>query len=200
YDDHFACYLEHHQDRRRRMKVRTREYVDSGDRYFEVKLKGLRGMTDKHRMACDFLISPEIQGEPLQMLRTLYEGEYRKSMDYALRPALVVGYQRCTLVALAGGERVTIDYGLTFALPDALHEPIRIDNDFLIVETKSPEGKGIADRAMKALRIRTASACSKYCLGVNLVGAVNKGNRFLATIRRIRNNVIGPPPEHELRK
>jgi len=32
YDDRFSCYFEHHQGRRQRLKVRTREYVDGGER------------------------------------------------------------------------------------------------------------------------------------------------------------------------
>ncbi|WP_230854391.1 VTC domain-containing protein [Arthrobacter terrae] len=40
----------HRQGRRRRYKVRTRTYVDSGLCMFEVKFKGQRGQTVKHRM------------------------------------------------------------------------------------------------------------------------------------------------------
>ena len=38
YDDNFSCYKEHHQSRRQRFKVRTREYVNSGMTFFEIKL------------------------------------------------------------------------------------------------------------------------------------------------------------------
>ena len=41
----------HMQQRRRRYKCRSREYCDSGVFAFEVKLKGPRGRTVKHRMA-----------------------------------------------------------------------------------------------------------------------------------------------------
>ncbi len=40
----------HQQRRRRRYKVRSRLYVDSGLRMFEVKLNGKRGETIKHQM------------------------------------------------------------------------------------------------------------------------------------------------------
>ena len=46
-------FRDHQQRRRRRYKARSREYVDSGARMFEVKLKGARGRTVKHRMPYD---------------------------------------------------------------------------------------------------------------------------------------------------
>ena len=99
YDDNFACYNEHHQSRRQRFKVRTREYVNSGLMFFEIKLKGLRGRTDKHRMGCDTLVMPRIQDEHLGMLNELYSKNYRKEMRFDLTPSLIVNYSRYTLVA-----------------------------------------------------------------------------------------------------
>jgi len=43
-------YRQHLQGRRRRYKVRTRTYLDSGDCSFEVKLKGRRELTIKARL------------------------------------------------------------------------------------------------------------------------------------------------------
>lgn len=195
YDDNFAFYHEHHQGKRRRVKVRTREYVDSGARFFEIKLKGLRGMTDKHRTECDFVICPEICGEPLTMLRSVYQSAYRRRLDAVLRPALVVGYRRCTLVARGGGERVTVDYDLSFTAPGDPCSRVSLGNNFIIVETKSADGKGVADRTLRRLHARTASSCSKYCLGVNLTGSVFKANNFQQTIRHARRNIVKTPNE-----
>lgn len=189
YDDNFCCYLEHHQARRNRLKVRTREYVNSGLKFFEIKLKGLRGRTDKHRTDCDTLIMPRIQGEHLAMLNNLYAQNYRKEMPYDFQPALMVGYSRCTLVALQGGERVTIDFDLRFELPGG-GDAVQIGHDFIIVETKSAQGRGIADRTLKRLGVRKATRCSKYCIGVNLMGEVTKNNNFLHTIRHVQKNVV----------
>lgn len=190
YDDHFGCYYDHHQDRRRRFKVRTREYVDSGDKYFEIKLKGLRGRTSKHRTSSDYLVTPKIEGEHLDTLCEMHLQQYKMDMPYDLRPALMVGYKRTTLVALRGGERVTIDYYLSFSVPGERGEPVRVGNGFIIVETKSGDGKGIADSALKRLGIRQASKCSKYCIGVNLTASVTKNNNFRATLNRVRRNIV----------
>lgn len=190
YDDGFRCYHEHHQGRRQRMKVRTRKYIDGGGlMYFEIKLKGPRGRTVKHRSPTPSLVSQRIEGTQLAMVQDLYGEQYGKRMSFELCPALMVGYRRCTLVATDGGERVTIDSELSFVEPGGRKRPVRVGTDFIIVETKSSKGKGRADSALRNLGIRKASKCSKYCIGVNLTGAVEKNNVFLPTIRRARRNL-----------
>lgn len=190
YDDDFGCYLEHHQARRQRLKVRTREYVDSGLRFFEVKLKGRRGRTNKHRIYCDALIVPSISGEQLEFLNERYSHEYRKPMPYVLSPSLLVDYRRCTFVANEGGERVTVDFDIKFRSPDGSGEPVRVGSDFIIVETKSADGRGLTDTVMRTLQVRKASKCSKYCIGVSLIGSVTRNNNFRATLKRVRQNII----------
>lgn len=192
YDDNYRCYLDHRQGKRRRFKVRTREYVDSGAIYFEVKLKGLRGQTDKHRISTEAFSSSEISGQERDLLTGVYEKNYQTRFAYDLTPALLISYRRCTLVARQGGERVTIDFALGFDHPDNTDNSIRVGDNFIIVETKSGNGKGIADTVLKSLNIRQASKCSKYCLGVNLSGAVDQSNYFLPMIRRISQNIVSP--------
>ena len=51
-------YLDHHNGRVLRSKVRFREYVDSGICFLEVKRKTGRGRTDKVRMPVDRIITP----------------------------------------------------------------------------------------------------------------------------------------------
>lgn len=190
YDDDFRCYYEHHQGRRQRLKVRTREYVDGGGQmFFEIKLKGPRGRTVKHRCPTSSLVHRRIEANQLTMLQELYRDQYGKNMPFELCPALMVGYRRSTLVAVDGGERVTIDSDLSFSQPGTPAVPVRVGNDFIIVETKSSKGKGSADAALRGLGIRKASKCSKYCIGLNLTGAVKKNNAFLSTIRRARRNL-----------
>lgn len=201
YDDNFHCYFEHHQGRRLRLKVRTREYLDGGGmKYFEVKLKGARGQTVKHRSETDGLIKPRIKAQELGMLRDVYRRGYRKEMQLDLRPSLIIGYRRGTLVAAEGSERVTVDSRLGFAaaLPNA--ETVQLGGDFIIVETKSTDGRGLADRALASLGIRQVAKCSKYCVGVNLTGCVSRNNNFLNIIRLARKNILetfpGESPAH----
>src|SRR5699024_7123389 len=49
-----ALFRAHRQRRRRRFKVRTRSYMDTAETAFEVKLKGYRDQTVKHRSPHEF--------------------------------------------------------------------------------------------------------------------------------------------------
>jgi hypothetical protein len=48
-----SCFREHRQGRRRRFKVRTRTYLDSGECWLEVKVKTAGGETCKERQPYD---------------------------------------------------------------------------------------------------------------------------------------------------
>lgn len=141
-------FRDHVQQRRRRYKCRSREYVDSGLRMFEIKLKGPRGRTVKHRA----------EGAGLAFLEETLEREYGRKPEPDLRPTLDVAYTRVTLAA--PGERVTCDFDLQFT-----GGHLRADR--VIVETKSG-GAARADRALRALGARPERGFSKYCLGVAL--------------------------------
>jgi hypothetical protein len=92
-------YRQHLQGRRRRYKVRTRTYLDSGDCMFEVKLKGRRDETVKARLpypvADRTCINPAGAGVPgrpapagLRPARTPAgrERDHRLPADHAGRP------------------------------------------------------------------------------------------------------------------
>ena len=64
----FALYHQHIQGRRKRFKARTRTYRDTGEMMFEVKLKGLRGVTVKERLCYDAPAADELTDEGLDFL------------------------------------------------------------------------------------------------------------------------------------
>ena len=156
-----AAYRAHLQGRRRRYKCRSREYVDSGACAFEVKQKGLRGRTVKHRMPHD---GHELSEAAIAFLRE----HLGREPGGPLAPALAVTYSRVTLVA--AGERLTCDFDLAFEGPGGAGG--RLDAGAAIVESKSLRGNALADRALRELGHRPETACSKYCLGVALTRAV----------------------------
>ena len=173
-----AAFRDHMQQRRRRYKCRSREYLDSGEYAFEVKLKGLRGRTVKHRMEYD---RHELSDAALAFLHDCLDRAYDRRPDHGLRPALAVAYTRVTLAAPELGERVTCDFDLTFEAPGGAAG--RLDPEMVIVESKSARGNAVADRALRELGHRPEAACSKYCLGVALTRAV-AGNPFRPLLRR----------------
>lgn len=184
YFDDAACsaYFEHHQGKRRGFKVRVRNYVDAGLCFLEVKVKGQRGMTEKYRMSYDMDDLADLTPEASGFAKDTYSRQYDKSFDYALRPSLDVRYQRMTLVARSGGERMTIDTDLRFQSRDQM---FATGTDVFIVETKSANGRGLADRLLRTAGERPTRRCSKYCIGMAATGQVSRYNRFLPTLRKL---------------
>lgn len=177
-----SAYYEHHQGRRRGFKVRARSYVDAELCFLEVKVKGSRGQTEKYRMPYDPTHLASLTSEAVDFARTTYSRQYDKPFTYELHPSLDVRYQRMTLVAHHGGERMTIDTDLSFKSPD---RSIATGTRVFIVETKSANGRGLADRLLRAKGQRPMRRCSKYCIGMAATGRVSKYNRFLPTLRKL---------------
>ncbi len=176
-------YFDHHQGRRQRMKVRVRRYVDSRLCYVEVKLKDKRGMTVKRRMNYDVARYGQLDDLALNHIDSSHAQLYGRGYREPLAPVLDMSYQRVTLVAKAGGERMTIDSALQF---DALGRQVALDRQTLIVETKSAHGNGLADHILRGAHQHPTGGCSKYCVGMSLTGSVSQYNRFLPAMRRLQ--------------
>jgi hypothetical protein len=174
-------YYDHLQRRRKRCKVRVRDYLDAGFSYLEIKLKEKRSTTVKHRLSVLNLL-PELDHACATFVDDRYRDCYDASFTKQLDPAMIVDYERITLVAKEGGERMTIDTGLAFRAPGAerLAPPY-----MFIVETKSARGNGIADKIMRANHIQPTKHASKYCIGMAATGQVTRRNNFLAALRRL---------------
>ncbi|WP_377507640.1 polyphosphate polymerase domain-containing protein [Octadecabacter sp. R77987] len=181
-DDAKSAYFEHHQGVRKGFKVRVRRYVDAGLCFLEVKVKGQRGMTEKYRMPYDPETLDALTREATDFAQTTYSTQYEKPFDYALVPSLDVQYRRITLVAREGGERMTIDTDLKFS---ANGRNLETGSDLFIVETKSANGRGVADVLLRSAKVRPAKRCSKYCVGMAAMGQVSRYNHFLPTMRQL---------------
>jgi hypothetical protein len=166
-------FRDHQQRRRLRYKCRSRVYVDSQARFFEVKLKGARGRTVKHRMVYD---RDELSAPALAFLRDCVQTAYGRPPDERLEPALEVAYERVTLAS--PGERLTCDFDVRFG------EGGRLAPDRVIVESKSAHGDARADRILRELGARPEPNCSKYCVGVALTNPSAKSNGMRRLLRR----------------
>jgi len=183
YDAGFSAYRDHHQGRRLRCKVRTRRYVDSDACFFEIKFKGTRGRTNKRRVACSLDEHGKITPDAQAFARDVHRKMYGKPLRGRLTPRLQVTNTRITLVSLKGQERVTIDLHVRFIAKD---REKALENEVVIIETKTPRGRGRFDAILRQLGARPVRMCSKYCLGVAMLGLVRKRNRFLPTLRRLK--------------
>ncbi|MBH1936924.1 polyphosphate polymerase domain-containing protein [Streptomyces sp. AV19] len=164
---------EHRQGRRLRFKIRERVYRDSGERQFEIKLKGRRGDTVKHRRPLTGTDTPLDPPYRAYLAATLRE-RYGIDAPRELAPSLSTDYLRATLVA--DGERVTCDAGL---LCTDLHTgaAARCATGLVLVETKSAGHLTDADRVLHDHGIRPA-VFTKYCGAFAALRPALPGNRW----------------------
>ena len=185
-DTQYTCYFAHHQGRRQRCKIRVRKYADTQLCFLEVKLKDKRGRTIKKRLEYNVDKYRTLDERAMAHIQTSYSGLYGREFICALNPVLEISYRRVTLAAKNGGERITIDTGLVFTGDGRSYA---INDSLFIIETKSANGNGIADKVLRRLHQHPTGNCSKYCLGTALLQMVNKHNKFLPALRKV-NGVL----------
>jgi hypothetical protein len=164
------CYLAAAYGRRHRFKVRVRGYLESGLRFLEVKTRGRRGETVKHRVPyfgedpglAHLLVSAGVATDPRRLVASLN-----------------VSYRRTTLFLPSSNARMSIDSGLRWALPGGFGVT---PSDLTVVETKSA-GVTPADRMLWSLGHRPYSV-SKYCVGLATVRPDLPANRWRCVLRR----------------
>jgi VTC domain len=182
----FECYRDHHRGRRQRVKVRIRNYLEANICFVEVKLKDKRGETIKRRLKHDPALCQELDARAIEFVKTCYRDLYKKEFPYTLVRAIGMSYKRVTLVAKAGGERMTIDNKLRFMSGNSTQ---RVNEDKFIVETKSQNGNGIADKVLRSLHRHPSKHCSKYCTATAVLNTDVKTNNFRTVMRKLM-----PPP------
>ena len=137
------AYRDHVQRRRRRYKCRSRRYEDSGACMFEVKLKGLRGRTVKHRMPYENGLHGSVSAEALRFLHDRLALAYGRAPGAALGRSLRMTFRRVTLVDVGRGDRLTCDFDLAFDGGGELTG--RLAERAVILESKSAHGRARAD-------------------------------------------------------
>ncbi len=157
-------YRAHVQDRRRRFKVRVRSYVDADQHVLELKLKGRRGETIKHRSHCPDIGRP-LSPAALEFLDGRLQDAYGTSLPTDLHPVLRTRYRRMTLVQLDGLSRLTCDWQLDYPYDD--HDGPALSADHVILELKAQRARAPAIDTLRALGVRP-TGLSKYVLGVGL--------------------------------
>lgn len=180
----FAFYRAHHNGRANRYKVRSREYLESGLTFFEIKRKDGRGRTQKFRQRTGDLVT-----EPGSCEQRFLE-EHTPGDVTGLLPAVQNTFSRVTLANLEAGERITLDGNLAFA--DGSNVAVLPGLVVVEVKTGGSVSRSPAALALRALHIRPA-AFSKYCIGVALLRRDQKHNRFKPQLLRV-NRLIGGAP------
>ncbi len=179
---------DHRQGRRLRFRVRERVYRDTGERQFEIKLKGRRGETVKRRRR---LAGPEHALAPAQrdFLAAVLREAYGIAAPAALGPSLETDYHRVTFVA--DGQRVTCDAGLVVreaaggrpgGRPGARF--VVADPGLVLVETKTRGHLTEADRILHGLGVRAADF-TKYGAGCAALYPGLGVNRWARTVSEV---------------
>lgn len=175
-------YRQHLQGRRRRFKIRTRSYLDSGECMFEVKLAGGREATDKRRLPYEVARREELTVAAREFLWDTLLHAYRANPPERLGPAATTAYRRATLVRRSGAGRVTLDTGLVCRAPGGAAVPAR--DDLVLVESKSTAADAPADRLLRRLGVRPLPL-SKYCLAVAVLYPQVTANPWHRPLRRL---------------
>lgn len=163
--------------RRRRWKVRTRVYADSGECWLELKTRGGRGQTVKLRAE-----HPLAERESVAPAEDWLDAEFAaaavpvRARD--LVTTLSTTYDRATW--LLGSGRVTLDEGLRFGAGD---RTLGV-GEVVVVETKSDSsGPGTADRALWRRGHRPVRI-SKYGTGMCVLHPSLPANRWHRVLNR----------------
>ena len=166
----YDFYMEHHNGRAPRQKVRVRTYLDSDISFLEVKTKNNHGRTKKKRVEVP---SQEITGENgnEEFLQNLV----RRGMD-DIHPTVRNRFHRITLVNYGKTERLTIDYDVQFHNMETEHDANV--GPLVIIELKRDGNvfSPVLD-ILRQLRIKP-SGFSKYCIGSVMTNRGLKQNMF----------------------
>lgn len=181
----YLFYKLHEQGEANRIKVRTRHYVDSGDlAYFEFKQKEGK-MIRKFRYPCGV----EGHGVMNKDAKRFYSS-ICQSMDISygkeeIMPSIETKCKRICLCSKTNDERLTIDLDIELRdMRDPAALPVKLSN-IAIMESKASGTSGYSHKLMKKLKIKEASGCSKYCLGVYYFGRMKSHDQFKETIKFI---------------
>ena len=185
--------------RRRRYKIRTRTYLDSGLCFLEVKTNGSREATVKDRFKYDpddaDRITPDGRLFVIERLvesGTCSSDEARTIAD-ALVPVMDSTYSRTTLHLPHDEARATFDTRLTWDLfgPDGkrLGQGVSVDH-LNVVETKNPSTASPTDRLLWHQGHRPARI-SKYATGMALLHPELPANRWYRTLTHELADLFG---------
>jgi hypothetical protein len=185
--------------RRRRFKIRTRTYLDSGECLLEVKTEGVRGGTVKTRLAYEQQHHADL-GPGRWFVDTVLADLDVGGLVFA--PALATHYLRSTLYLPASQSRVTVDIDLSWA--DRLRTgPPAADltvPGIAVVETKTRAAASEVDRLLWARGHRPVSI-SKYATGLAALHPELPSTPWRRLLRRHFPPAVpaGPPPAADRR-
>ena len=161
-------YLDHHNNRVNRNKVRFREYVGSNLTFLEIKLKNNKGRTIKKRMKVDCIVK-QLSAEHKEYINKVVGSKIN------LLAQQKINFDRITFVHKKNKERLTIDLDLAFQ-DDKNKGDLK---KTVIAEVKQERMSRSSDfiKIAKELSI-LPMRLSKYCMSTIELNPKIKSNRF----------------------
>jgi len=160
-------YLNHHNGKLNRYKIRVRRYDQTNNCFLEIKFKNNKGRTIKKRMERSGFDSPFNTSE-LDFVSKLtpFSGD-------KLSPKIINTFNRITLVNNSFTERVTIDFAPGFKNGE---KEVTLHN-LVIVEIKQNRANETAQltQALRSLKVEK-QGFSKYCIGRSLTEDIKQNN------------------------
>ena len=174
--DEFLFYIQHHNESRRRFKVRYRKYCETNVQYFEIKVKNNKNRTIKNRLriyernGC----LGEKEGHLVSEIIGFQSQQLTAKLD--------VEFSRITLSDNSFNERLTIDTNLS--VKNGISS--KIFDQLVISEIKQKKYNPKSDfiQILRDLNIQEMRF-SKYCMGMLHVNKGIKYNRFKPKLLRI---------------
>lgn len=181
--DSYSFYMQHHNGKLNRYKLRYRTYLNTGQHYLETKFKTNKGRTKKRRFKLKKAAQFGFNEDEIQFIN--------KGIDINtdnLNPSLWVYFTRLSFVHKTIPERLTIDLNLRFKKEDQYFK----FPETIVAEVKQSRLNNRSDfvSLMKKFHIRK-SPFSKYCIGTALVYDNLKKNKFkkiFLQLKKIKKN------------
>jgi len=174
--DDFKLYLDTAHRRRQRYKVRSRTYVGSETTMLEVKTRGGRSTTVKHRLDYSVADAERLTSRGRAFVE---ESVSRAGAADGLRPTLTTRYRRSTFVDTDSGTRLTCDWGLLCTD----WQSRSVTPGFVVLESKSTGGASLFDRWLWNTGVRPAPL-SKFCTGLAALHPELPANKWHRTLQR----------------
>ncbi len=180
----FQFYRDHHNGCVNRVKVRSREYVESRLRFYEIKRKLYGTRTDKQRKKIKEIYH-DVPEDDYQLI------QYKRLAGKPIEKKLTNQFKRITLTNKSFTERITIDLDIHF---DNGHTQTHLPN-VVVIEVKQGKTDVFSNtiQVLKKLRIHESSF-SKYVIGVSLLEPSVKHNNFKPILLQLQK--INAHAEH----
>lgn len=177
----FEMYLNHHNGKRNRYKIRCRNYDVSDVAFLEIKFKTNKDRTIKKRIKNNY--STNLNRVSSDFIETNSPYKYNE-----LTPTIKNNFHRITLAHKYDKERITLDFNLSYTCDFAGIEKKHDLPNLAICEVKR-EGFSNTSEFMTILRSEDIrqSRMSKYCIGAALLNSDLKKNQFKSKLRYIES-------------